>query len=219
MSAQVQNPVLDSVQYWLAYIDCALKHPPLPEGEHNFNPNLQLVPEVMEVYPVVFELYTNVKESAPFREPVNALDTGVFHYYEAITSPMSIRDVLEKIAHGHYSNAQQVASDVELIWANCEQFNGAESMLSKQARECDAIFKTALQNRHDNAEVPTELISKMKTYIEDHGDEELMNQVYGIIESDAPQLLSEGEVDLSGLRRGVFKKIQALLERHAMKKV
>ncbi|XP_017847616.1 transcription initiation factor TFIID subunit 1 isoform X2 [Drosophila busckii] len=84
----------------------------------------------------IFEkLHTQVRaqsESWPFHKPVNK--KVIKDYYMVIKNPMDLETIGKNIeAHAYHSRAEYLA-DIELIAANCEQYNGSEAQYTKYAK-------------------------------------------------------------------------------------
>ncbi|ESS69005.1 hypothetical protein TCDM_02277 [Trypanosoma cruzi Dm28c] len=207
--------VVDEVNHWIAYIDCALSHPhPLPKGKHVFRSDLSTVPEVRDIYDCLYKLYAEESASASFREPVNALELGVFNYYEVVTEPMSLRTVLDRIAEGgHYSQATQVLADVEKIWSNCEKYNGADSALVKEAKKCQGILTRLRERLAEEQPAPNAELDKIISAFES-ADESVLGELEAYFRREDPSLIiSNGDVDLTALRVKHLKAMKAILER------
>ncbi|KAH0786329.1 CAMK family protein kinase [Histomonas meleagridis] len=87
--------------------------------------------------------------SSLFREPV---DTDLYpEYKNYIKHPMDLGTVLSKLNNNKYSSVQQWHSDIELIWSNCEKFNGKDAfkyyiqelkrILAKECQRFDPLTK------------------------------------------------------------------------------
>jgi hypothetical protein len=69
-------------------------------------------------------------QSGPFSKPV----VGVPSYSKVIRHPMDLSTVDAKLKKHAYISAAQFKADLDLIWANCYRFNGAEAQISEMAR-------------------------------------------------------------------------------------
>ena len=214
MSKRVET-VPEQLQQAINVLTCALSHPPLPSGTHAFNPSAKLVPNVQEVYPPLFELYSKFPESAAFREPVNAVELGIYNYYTVITEPMSLRDVLDRLEQGDYSNDSQVLDDVQKIWRNCVLFNGPDSLLAKSAQKCDAQLKQSIQKRRDDALAPTAEQEKLLNRVHDlsaFDDGRIVEEVIHLLEKIQPSSLIDGEVEFQLLTLGSIRKLKEFMD-------
>ncbi|KAH9598237.1 Bromodomain [Trypanosoma melophagium] len=213
--ATTSRKVTERINYWLNYIDCALSHPkPLPTGKHVFRSDLDADPEIREIYECLFKLYTEEKTSTEFREPVNALQHGLFNYYTVITEPMSLRTILDHIAEGdYYSEVSEVMSDVEKIWSNCEKFNGPDSAITAEARKCQEALTLLIKSVADEQLAsPSEVdrviveLSTMNVSVLGEVEEYLMR--------DDPTLICENaDVDVSRLKVKHIRELKKILQR------
>lgn len=74
-------------------------------------------PAMMQMDKIIDKLYSR-HDAAPFREPVNWRELGLFDYPELIKRPMALSDVKAKLTAGQYRNPVECADDVNLIWQN-----------------------------------------------------------------------------------------------------
>ncbi|WWD15998.1 hypothetical protein CI109_100422 [Kwoniella shandongensis] len=64
-------------------------------------------------------------ESLAFQKPVSKRDAP--DYYEVIKKPMDLSTILRNIKARKYKNKAEFASDLNLIWSNCYEYNSQES--------------------------------------------------------------------------------------------
>lgn len=204
------------IEEYVQFIDRALDHPPLPSEELlPFDEHAAMVPEVRELYPIIYELYT-LDFAALFRNPVYALsEPGLYSYYEYIAEPRSLRDVVDKMTSSRYSSARQVHDDLNLIWKNCAQYNGEDNEVTQTARKCEAWIRTKIQQLEDQAIVPHELLQDFTDYVEQQGDHVFMSQLQMVITKHAPERIdAENDVSLENMNYGLFRRLQELMEAH-----
>jgi hypothetical protein len=213
MSTSTEEKVRELIQHCKLYMECALGHPAMPVGEHKKLKDVdmqRLVPEVADMYAVVWRLYATNSDSEVFREPVNALLFGLFDYYKVIKEPMSLRTILDKAATSKYSNAGQVKADLDLIWANCERFNGSDSEITAKARKCAEWVRKTLVEMEDASPISQEAA---EMFIERMGQNpEHLGSVTDIIEREQPTAIEDGEINVMVLRKSVFNKLTKILE-------
>ncbi|KAG8348812.1 Bromodomain [Trypanosoma vivax] len=209
------NKIVDEINYWISYVDCALEHPqPLPRGKHVYRSDLNAVPEVRDLYDCLYKLYTEEETSEHFREPVDALKLGVFNYYKVVTNAMSLRTILDRIAEGgRYSRAAEVMEDVELIWSNCKKFNGADSPFAIKAKEC-AVVLAKLRERLADEQLasPTE-VDRLVHVISCADDTVISELETYFLREDPSLILRSGEVDISSLRVKHVRAMREILQR------
>ncbi|XP_055848385.1 transcription initiation factor TFIID subunit 1 isoform X1 [Episyrphus balteatus] len=113
----------------------------------------------------IFEKLLNGKlklmpESWPFLKPVNKKQ--VKDYYTVIKKPMDLETISKNVeAHRYHSRAEFIA-DVELIATNCEQYNGAESTFTKNAKIILDYTKNALAEFSEHCAQLEQNISKVQ---------------------------------------------------------
>jgi hypothetical protein len=197
----------------LEVIDAALRQPPRAPGKHVEQQNVSAVPGVRELYPLLVRLYRD-SVSVLFQEPVNALDhPSTLGYYTVITSPMSLRDILDRIARGEYSTAGQVKDDVALIWANCRQYNGDE-FAQLHVAPCQRKFEKMVQDLEDKKRITSDQQEEIGRFIEEC-DEAFSATVMKIIEKFDPTALADGELDLEQVSFGAYREIKERYLRQA----
>lgn len=214
-----RNPA-DEVQFWLNYIDCALKHPrPLPSGKHVYRATLETVPEVRDLYHCLYKLYTEESSSVNFREPVNALALGVFNYYDVVKNPMSLRVVLDRIVEGeYYSSAEQVLRDVELIWQNCAAFNGESSPITGEAKKCAAALERMRQAFHDEQLASQDEVNHLADVIESSGDDGMLEALMDYFRCEDPGMVDQRDLDLTRLKVKHVRAMKDIVDRYVAKK-
>ncbi|ORC91406.1 uncharacterized protein TM35_000064110 [Trypanosoma theileri] len=213
--ATTNRKTAEKIYHWINYIDCALSHPkPLPTGKHVFRSDLKADPELREIYECLFRLYTEEKASTEFREPVNALQHGLFNYYTVITEPMSLRTVLDRIAEGnHYSDASEVMSDVEKIWSNCEKFNGADSAITAEARKCQLALTLLIKSVADEQLAPPSEVDEVIAQL-NNMDVSVLAEVEEYFRKSDPTLIGENsDVDVPNLKVKHLKEMRKIIER------
>eukprot|EP00796_Vickermania_ingenoplastis_P008209 gene8209-5734_t len=218
MSGAVGGP-REEVAYLLQYIQCALMHPrPLPSGPHTYYSNINGPQEMIDLYHCVYKLYKEVAESTDFREPVDALAYGVFHYYEKIKNPMSLHEVLDHIASGtYYRNIAEAEADIELIWTNAELFNGAGHPVTNNAERCRAALAELRERLENEKQPPESEVNEVMVEIFDlakqHGD--LLGELEAMFVEQWPHLVTEdGEIKSDEFKMVHLKKIKQLRDRY-----
>lgn len=216
--------VLEKIKHTRLVIEAALHHPelPPPNSKHAFRHDLHTVPEVEELYPCIYKLYSENPLSVPFRETVNALgfDYSILDYYTVIKEPKSLRIVLDAIAEGKYSNDRQVLSDLQAIWDNCEKYNAVSAPdLVAQSKRCAQTLQELIATRRDEAVAPPEEQERIMNQIEAMQDDaDLMEKICGLVEKEQPNALTDGALDLDRVLVGTIRKIQLLIQKHKVER-
>lgn len=203
---------IDQAKKVVEQLRCALTHPLLPEGKHRFNSEAKLVPDVAEIYFPLFKLYEK-PDAAAFHEPVNAVELGIFTYYDIITDPMSIRDVLDRIEQGEYSNGEQVMQDLEKIWRNCEIYNGVNSEYGQKARQIEKELRAQIERKRDDMKAsPAEQESILnRVHVLSEREEWVIDEVIQFVGKHSPTSIIDGEVEFSELSVGLIRMLKDFL--------
>ncbi|GET93422.1 hypothetical protein, conserved [Leishmania tarentolae] len=216
--ASQPGDALGKIDYWVQYIDCALKHPrPLPAGKHAHRQSLETIPEVAELYHCIYKLYNEEESSVWFREPVNALAQEIFTYYDVIKSPMSLRQILDSIVKGDtYSTALQVMEDVELIWKNCITFNGANSLLATEAGKCRSALDRIRRAYQDDQRITVEEAERLFRVISSMQEQQLIDNIAEYLRRDDPTSIDEtGAVNFDMLKRKHFRNLERIVDNYS----
>lgn len=80
---------------------------------------------------------SRLKSAIHFVEPV---PRGFMNYHDVIERPMDLGTVSKRLARGQYSDPQQVAADVALIWRNCRTFNEPDAPVVQDCAHAEASF-------------------------------------------------------------------------------
>jgi hypothetical protein len=197
---------------WKKVIAVAMTHPTLPEGTH-LKQLEKVRPELQRLYSLVFQLYTAEDHAVPFREPVNALllDASVQNYYDRITRPMSLREVLDKLAGGKYETAAAAFSDINLIWANCLTFNGPQHPLSREAEWCRDWLNT--QYREVEASMPASVarVERLLQRIQQSRSASLINDIREAVERTDKSLIVDDEIEFGSMQTGLLMKLEDIV--------
>lgn len=80
-----------------------------------------------------------------------AVDKRKFReYYQVIKTPMDFTTIKSRIKEGKYANKEDFASDVRLVFSNCEIYNEDESEIGMAGHSMKTFFEkqwTELGNR------------------------------------------------------------------------
>lgn len=215
-----QRSLNDEIQYWIKYIDCTLKHQhPLPSGKHVYNVDIDTSAEIKALYHCLYKLYTEESRSVSFREPVNAPLLGVVNYYDVVSTPMSLRNVLDNIATpNYYTSASDVMRDVELIWQNCATYNGAASPLTAEAKKCAAALEKLKSSYADEQMAPADDVNSVAESIEANGDEGMLEELMDYFRREDPSMVEQRDLDLSRLKVKHVRAMRAIVQRYLAKR-
>jgi len=124
----------------------------LPEvAKYLMNPNLLkkvTIPNFPENIPVyenweklamkIMNTLWKFHNSIPFHYPVDPVALNIPDYLDIIKKPMDFSTIKQKLTKSSYLNGEEFINDVELVFANCIEYNCANSdygLLSKQLSE------------------------------------------------------------------------------------
>lgn len=85
----------------------------------------------------------NNKSAAPFLQPVDPIALGIPDYPTIITRPMDLSTIQTNLNYGAYTNADEFADDVRLVWNNCEKYNGPDHYITQAANGLRKLFEKA----------------------------------------------------------------------------
>ena len=81
----------------------------------------------------MLELLVQCDDSSPFREPVDVIDHP--DYLDIIDNPMDLTTVENQLADNEYTNPEDFAKDVRLIFTNSKNYNTNKRSRVSQLRE------------------------------------------------------------------------------------
>ncbi|KAF1840942.1 histone acetyltransferase GCN5 [Cucurbitaria berberidis CBS 394.84] len=83
------------------------------------------------------------KQAWPFLKPVDRDE--VPDYYTAITSPMDLSAMEERLEQGFYTTAKLLVDDLKLIFSNCRKYNDATTVYVKCASKLEKYMWSLVQ--------------------------------------------------------------------------
>lgn len=89
-----------------------------------------------------------VENSWPFHNPVNRKQ--IKDYYEVIKQPMDLQTMLKKVQGNKYHSCDQFLEDVDLIVQNSQQYNGADSNITKTAAILSDVSRKAIAENEES---------------------------------------------------------------------
>ena len=84
------------------------------------------------IRPIIKSLQSHAL-SKPFRVPLDYMAHNLPHYPQMISKPMDLLTVSTNLEQGQYATVAELRCDLELIWQNSQDFNGANSWVGKHA--------------------------------------------------------------------------------------
>ena len=105
-------------------------------------------PPIRELLPyaAMLDKLAQRRDARPFAKPMKELwdEQVLTGYFEAITAPMDLRTVLEKLRAGEYNagGKEAFAADVRLVWQNCMTYTpDPDDPFYQQAKKMSDLFE------------------------------------------------------------------------------
>ncbi|CAF4421432.1 unnamed protein product, partial [Adineta steineri] len=96
--------------------------------------------DTSDVHQKVITLLRTNENSWPFLEPVT--EELAPNYFTIIENPIDLSTIQDKINNKTYvNNSSEFIRDIELMVANCEQYNGKRSIMGRLANRLLRYFK------------------------------------------------------------------------------
>ncbi|XP_064482007.1 transcription initiation factor TFIID subunit 1-like isoform X2 [Ornithodoros turicata] len=102
---------------------------------------------------IVCDHLKSIPESWPFHKPVNK--KFVKDYYTVIKNPIDLDTIIKNVKAHKYHNREDFYHEVELLYKNSFQFNGADSQFTQKAKEIVDACRMSL-DEHDSQLTPLE---------------------------------------------------------------
>lgn len=176
---------------------------------------------------LVSQVYSRA-DAAPFREPVNWKEIGLFDYPEIIKKPMDLGQVKAKIERDEYTTVHHAANDVRLVWKNCMQYNADGSDFYNLASALSKRFEEKFKKLLKEAGVSAPSSSKAKKTGEPSLEEkrafakslykiskEELGKIISDLDSKCPESLSRNQAEdevhimVDNISAAVFHDIMA----------
>jgi hypothetical protein len=77
-----------------------------------------------------------------FAHPVDPKAMDAPDYYDLIKTPQDLGTVKSRLERNQYLTLAQWHTDINLIWSNCQTYNGADAFISQGAIELSRIFES-----------------------------------------------------------------------------
>lgn len=84
----------------------------------------------------------------PFLNPVDADAWGASDYYDIIKEPMDMRTYEQKLYEYQYSNEEELAEDIRLMFRNCYKYNPPNHLVHSLGQEFEEIFEKQWAKLH-----------------------------------------------------------------------
>ena len=141
---------------------------------------------------VIEDRLMKVEGSYPFHNPVNRKLQK--NYYEMIQSPIDLSTMLKKVKEHRYQTRVEFEADIELMAANCEQFNGPNSSLTQTAIRLMEICRTAIDEQADTVRQLEENVLMARQAALDAADTDSVITATSAATGDVESVVSAGQV-------------------------
>ena len=141
---------------------------------------------------VIEDRLMKVEGSYPFHNPVNRKLQK--NYYELIQSPIDLSTMLKKVKEHRYHTRAEFEADIELMAANCEQFNGPNSSLTLTARRLVEVCRAALDEQADTVHHLGENVLAARQAALDAADTDSVITATSAATGDVESVVSAGQV-------------------------
>lgn len=71
-----------------------------------------------------------VKGAYIFQTPVDPIKLGIEDYFDVIKNPMDFGTIKNNLNNNTYENITQFIEDMQLVFNNCELYNGIDSEIN-----------------------------------------------------------------------------------------
>ena len=86
----------------------------------------------------------------PFLNPVDADAWGASDYYEIIKNPMDMATYERKLYEYEYTNEEELAEDIRLMFRNCYFYNPPHHLVHNLGKEFEQVFEKYWAKLHSN---------------------------------------------------------------------
>lgn len=140
---------------------------------------------------VIEDRLMKIEGSYPFHNPVNRKQQK--NYYELIRSPIDLSTMMKKVKEHRYQTRVEFEADVELMAANCEQFNGPNSILTQTARRVVEVCRAALDEQADTMRQLEENVLAARQAALDAADTDSVITATSAATGDVESVVSAGQ--------------------------
>lgn len=87
--------------------------------------------------------------AAPFNQPVDPVALNIPDYFEKITNPMDFSTIQKKMDSSQYTNVDDFAEDIRLVFTNCFSYNPPTSQICHMAGTLSKLFEKKFKQVRD----------------------------------------------------------------------
>ncbi|KAJ3106186.1 hypothetical protein HK100_003763 [Physocladia obscura] len=111
-----------------------------------------------------------LKDATIFLHPVDPIKLNIPTYFSVIKHPMDLSTIQKKLESASYVTAHAFIDDVNLMFQNCWDFNGKDSIVGKMAQNLQNYFAKQLQDMPSTVEAATQRSRPPPGYAYQHLD-------------------------------------------------
>lgn len=110
------------------------------------DPARKMTPNRQKYCLVVLRQLKKSKDSAPFLQPVDPVRLKIPDYFKIVTDPQDLGTIETQLKKGAYSTIDEFTDSVQLVWANCQKYNGSESAINLMALRLKEQFERQIRS-------------------------------------------------------------------------
>ena len=80
-----------------------------------------------------------------FHDPVDPASFGLDDYFDVIKQPMDFGTIKRKLMYNVYGNMEEFINDMNLVFNNCLEYNGAENTVTVFAMKIKSLFESIIK--------------------------------------------------------------------------
>ena len=96
----------------------------------------------------ITETLYNTPGCALFRNPVDPIADKVPDYHRIVKNPQDLGTIKHRLMTDYYTTLEDWMTDMNLIWANAEKYNGKEALVTYLAQAMAKKFGKMIQRMH-----------------------------------------------------------------------
>lgn len=86
------------------------------------------------------------KDSAPFLQPVDPVKLQIPDYPKIVTDPQDLGTIESKLKRNDYDTIDDFIDAVQLVWSNCQRYNGPEAPVNLMALRLKESFERQIRS-------------------------------------------------------------------------
>ncbi|CCG80638.1 putative Transcription regulator BDF1 [Taphrina deformans PYCC 5710] len=110
------------------------------------DPERKMTPNRQKYCLVVLRQLKRSKDSSPFLQPVDPVKLKIPDYFKIVTEPQDLGTIEAKLKKGEFNTIDELIDSVQLVWSNCQKYNGAESAINLMALRLKEQFERQIRS-------------------------------------------------------------------------